>query len=93
MRRTKIVLAVAALLAAMLAAIPGPAAMADTERCSVHDNNFVTCHDDRSFFDGFFFDNCGTEIGGILFTVAPFNDCGFNGFDDGVHNGVFQSVR
>jgi hypothetical protein len=43
MRRTKIVLAVAALLAAMLAAIPGPAAMADTERCNVHDNNFVTC--------------------------------------------------
>ena len=101
MMRTKIILVVAALLVAMLAAFAGPA-MADTQRCNVHDNHFANCNGDRFvnpdrfFFDdgfrnAFFFDNCGEEIGGIFFDIAPFNDCGFNGFD-GIHNGVFQSV-
>ena len=96
MRRIKLVIVALALVMATFAAFAGPA-MADNLNCRDAQGFLIRC--DGQFFapvgdfnNGFFFDNCGTEIGGILFTVAPFNDCGFNGFDDGVHNGVFQSV-
>ena len=91
MKRTKIVLAVAALLVAMLAAIPGPAAMADVERCHVSNDNDVARCDGDTFFNtdqGDFFFGCGEEIGGIFFTIPPFNDCGFDNAD----NVIFQSV-
>ena len=86
MRRIKLVLAALALVVATFAAFTGPA-MADTFR-----------NDGERFFvnngnNGFLFDNCGTVIGGILFDIAPFNDCGFdNNRNDGIFNGVFQEA-
>ena len=96
MRRIKLVLGALAVVGASFAAFAGPA-MADNLNCRDAQGNLIRC--DGQFFapvsdfnNGFFFDNCGTEIGGIFFDSAPFNDCGFNNFNDGIDNGVFQSV-
>jgi hypothetical protein len=97
MVRIKVVLAALALVVATFAAFAGPA-MADTfgndgQRFFVNNGN-----DGQRFFvnngnNGFLFDNCGTVIGGILFDIAPFNDCGFdNNRNDGIFNGVFQEA-
>ena len=97
MRRIKLVLGALAVVVATFAAFAGPA-MADTQRCNVHDNNFVNCNGDRFVNpDNFFFNNNG----GLFFTndfFPFFNFPGFGAFDnvngfDGVHNVVFQEAE
>ena len=75
MRRTKMVLAVAALMVSMLTAMAGPAMANDFDRCRDLNGPFVRCDGDlfqrvNDFNDGFFFD--------------PFF---FDGFDN---NGISQ---
>ncbi len=79
MRRVRLVLAVAAVLVAMLATVPGPAIAADFERCRDLRGDFVRCDGDLyvaydpfdyyDFYDPFYFYN-------------PFFYPGFYDFDD-----------
>ena len=93
MRRTKIILAVAALLVAMLAASAGPAMAAsdnDTrqDRQDINlDRQLLNENNDRFFFDDGFRDD------GVFFTsdFFPFFDED-DFFNDGMDNVIFQSV-
>jgi hypothetical protein len=91
MRRIKLILAAVVVMVATFAAFAGPA-MAATQRCNVHDNNFVNCNGDRFVNpDRFFFDDGLRNdfffpFNTFFFGDEDFANCPFLGDTSGIVN-------